>query len=146
MTRTGRLVTQGRLRAATRVLLSDSDSTPPVTEDIARQLQDLHPSGPHDPFPHITYASTAAVKIPSPDGISLAILGLSDSAPGPSGWTPMLLRIAAEVPQCVTMLHCMCADITSGAAPVRNLFCSSLVTPIPKHDGKVRPLAIGELV
>ena len=84
--------------------------------------------------------------MPPQDAILSAISALKDSAPGPSGWTPQLLCIAAEVPECLALLHCLCSEIAAGTAPVPELFCASVLVAIPKKDGKVRPLAIGELV
>lgn len=86
------------------------------------------------------------LALPPQDAILSAISALKDSAPGPSGWTPQLLCIAAEVPECLAMLHCLCSEIAAGTAPVPELFCASVLVAIPKKDGKVRPLAIGELV
>ena len=44
------------------------------------------------------------------------------------------------------MVHCLGAEILSGSCPFRNMFCSSSAAAYPKEDGKIRPLAVGELI
>ena len=60
----------------------------------------------------------------------------------------MLLCAAVEVPECLTMLHCLCSEIGAGTTPVQDLLCALTLIPNPKPSNKaqVRPLAIGDLL
>jgi len=81
------------------------------------------------------------------DKLKLALRKLDNgSAPGISGWSGSLLRAISKVPSCLEGLACIVSDICNGVfegASRARLLRSRLVA-IPKKNGAVRPIAIGE--
>jgi hypothetical protein len=69
-----------------------------------------------------------------------------DTAPGISGWTVGLLRLAMKSPTVVTAITKLANLIGAGNAPGRDMLCSARLTPLGKRTGGVRPIAAGELM
>jgi hypothetical protein len=88
----------------------------------------------------------------TPEAISKALKSFnSETAPGISGWTVPLLRLAAKDPIVQQFLHKLTSMIVAGVAPGANLLCGSRLTALYKKEdqgleGGLRPIAVGELV
>jgi hypothetical protein len=69
-----------------------------------------------------------------------------DTAPGVSGWTVPLLKVALRSDSVQKMLTTLVTMLLAGTAPGRKFLCSSRLIALDKPDRGVRPIAIGELV
>jgi hypothetical protein len=68
-----------------------------------------------------------------------------DSAGGPSGWSVFLIKIAMRLEPFVEFLLMLVNEIAQGEAPLREILCASCLVPLWKPNGKLRPVAVGEL-
>lgn len=132
----------GRISSAYSVLTAPR-AEEPSHEDQLEQLEELHPSDPEGLFDKQGPAFSASV---SPSDIGKCIRSLKlDSAPGPSGWTPYLVRLCLGAPLFLELLSVLATRIASNSAPGHDLLCASRLVTIPKPGGKIRPVAVGEM-
>jgi hypothetical protein len=68
------------------------------------------------------------------------------SAAGPSGWTGELVAPLVSDPECLEGIATLVKDMLNGDVDVdsHSVLTASLLIPIPKEGGGVRPIAIGE--
>jgi hypothetical protein len=68
------------------------------------------------------------------------------SSPGPSGWTGELLAILGTDEACLEHLAVLIRDIINGLLPnaAREYIMASVLIPVSKPDGGVRPIAVPE--
>jgi ubiquitin len=140
------LVAKGHIGKAARTLERVSAENSKTTSETLANLQDLHPLA-REPFPAAppilqqTFSFTA-------DRVNTFIRRrCRAAAPGPSGWTEELLEPLASSDLCAAGLTQMLQDVATGAVSPRvakRLRASRLV-PIPKVDGSIRPVAVGEV-
>jgi hypothetical protein len=139
------LVEAGFIGKAERAL-NDQSRVAPINEETISILKSKHPSGPVNPFDAPLPPSLPYPDLPEEDRITRAINAFSpDTAPGPSGWTVGLLRLAAKSPNFLHFLVTLTGQIAVGTAPGRDLLCAARLTPLIKPDGGIRPVAVGEL-
>ena len=138
-----KLVETGRLGSAARVLAGDSKIIE-VDDGVVQALRQLHPAGEVDPFGDTVGPSQG--RAPGNDDIKAGICAFKpDTAPGISGWTVPLLRLAARSSRFVDFLTALTAGISANTAPGSSLLCASRLTPLTKATGGIRPIAVGEL-
>ena len=139
-----KLVEKGRLGSAGRVL-TGTTRIAEVNEETLSSLRGLHPEGPQEPFgPH---QGPQHGEAPDEGDVQKALASLKwDTAPGISGWTVPLLRIAARNGAVLRFLTSLTGMITSSSAPGRAMLCASRITPLLKASGGIRPIAVGCLI
>jgi hypothetical protein len=116
----------------------------PINADVLKQLKDKHPTGAPHPFGNLR--GQAPGSLPTlEDVISAAKDVKKDTSGGVSGWNPHLLAIAMRKDDFAKFLHLLTCQIAQGTAPGNQILCASRLTPLLKPDGKVRPIAVGEL-
>ena len=139
-----KLVEAGRLGSAARILTEDS-KVAEVNEETIEELRSKHPEGPVRPFGDD--AGPRQGRPPTAEEIMLALDSFkSDTAPGVSGWTVPLLRLACRSPRVVEFLTSLTAAIGANTAPGRSMLRVSRLTPLMKPSGGIRPIAVGELL
>ena len=116
-------------------------------EDLVAQLEALHPTGTSFPAsPPQPPQNFVALEV---EDVRKAVAkACSGKSPGPSGWTEELLRDACSFPVVAQAITAMLADIMAGnvSANVRDLLTDCALIGIPKPDGSVRPIAMGEVL
>jgi hypothetical protein len=140
-------VKKGNLSRAAR-LLSPSNPIAPLNDTTRAKLQSLHPAGPLDPFGKTTPPRHGPAIFPDSDLIQTCFASIKrETAPGPSGWTQPLLKLAMEREKFREFLVLYARMVARGDAPGRELMLACRGTPLDK-DGKwgVRPIAVGELM
>ncbi|KAE8236882.1 hypothetical protein A4X13_0g8997 [Tilletia indica] len=70
----------------------------------------------------------------------------SDVSGGISGWSQPLLALALRDETFVKFIKTLTRQLVSGTAPGREMLTSSLLTPLAKPDGGVRPIACPDLI
>jgi hypothetical protein len=131
----------GRLGAAFSALLSEKGEMP-ARDVLIQQLQDLHPSGNTNPFPA---AGNRGYTFAAKD-MALILKSLKlDTAPGPSGWSAYLAKLCSGVPTFLEFLATLASQVANNTAPGHALLTASRLVAIPKPDGKIRPIAVGEI-
>jgi len=139
-----RLVQTGRLGTAARSV-RDESKVAEIDEAVVSSLRSKHPAGTSQPFGPSPGPSPGIS--PSEDDITAAIhLFKPFTAPGISGWTVPLLKVATRAPQVIAFLTCLTGMIGQGTAPGQSMLCASRLTPLAKQDGGVRPIAVGDLI
>lgn len=134
----------GRLGHAAR-LLGGSTSAPSRTPETVEALKAKHPPGTRNPFGSTVGPSNNSP--PSTEAIVEALYSFKpDTAPGVSGWTVPLLKVAIRSDSVKKMLTRLVGMFLAGSAPGRELLCSSRLVALEKPDGGIRPIAVGELV
>ena len=70
------------------------------------------------------------------------------SAPGVTGWTGNMLSVLSNDDDCRRYLAVLCQTIINNRIPdkIRELLLTSILIPIPKDNGGIRPIAIGEMI
>ncbi|MHB1956108.1 MAG: reverse transcriptase domain-containing protein [Sulfobacillus sp.] len=122
----------------------------PSQPSVLNQLQQLHPECP-DALPTLPAdAPEIAIDGVSPAGRKklrrlFAKLNNGSSA-GPSGMNGAHLAVLAADDECLIGLARLLQDICNGNTgdTLREYLLSSMLIPLPKANGKVRPIAIGE--
>ena len=136
-------VEEGHLGRAAQIL-SDDSKVAPLTEVNLDILRKKHPQGERNPFGK--RVGTAPGELPSAKEVAAAFATIpSDTAPGVSGWTPLLTRLAmrhAKFAEFITTLTC---QVAQAAAPGKSMLCASRLTGLLKPDGGLRPIATGEV-
>lgn len=139
------LVESGLVGKAERAL-NDAAGVAPLTDDVLRALAAKHPAGSPNPCGQPIPANNPHAEMPDDEVIKRAVRSFpSDTAPGPSGWTPKLLSLASSSPSFLEFLTTLTAQVAAGLAPGRNMLCAARLTPLLKPDGGIRPIAVGEL-
>ena len=139
-----RMVESGRLSSAARVLGGESKIAD-ITEETLAALESKHPVGETSPFGP-TIGPTQGLA-PNRGDIQTALESFrTDVAPGVSGWTVPLLRLASRSPAFLDFLTLLTGSVSAGTAPGRSMLCTSRLTPLAKTDGGIRPIACGELI
>jgi hypothetical protein len=139
------LVEAGFIGKAERALNDDS-RVAPINEETITILKSKQPAGTVNPFETPLPPSLPFPDLPEESRITKAISVFApDTAPGPSGWTVGLLRLAAKSPEFLCFLVTLTGQIAAGTAPGRDLLCAARLTPLIKPDGGIRPIAVGEL-
>jgi hypothetical protein len=134
----------GRLGHAARIL-GGLGSAPSRSDETIQILRDKHPAGSVNPFGGSTGPSPHAA--PSTESIVEALYSFKpDTAPGVSGWTVALLKLAVRSESFKKMLTTLVSMVLAGTAPGQGLLCASRLIALEKPDGGVRPIAVGELI
>jgi len=114
----------------------------------------LHPRGPrgvpHQPSPEeITTAFETAQQLVTEAMMMEAVADFKNTAPGPSGLRPTHLKDALEATETkhlrrelLRFLHLLMSGHVHPRA--MKYFCSAVLIAIPKENGCLRPIAIGE--
>lgn len=133
----------GRFTRASR-LFTENTAVASVDADTISQLQALHPSGPSNPFSATTSKPTINITY---EDVDLAVKAMRpDTAPGISGWTLNLFKLAFRRDTQFGMFFLdLIEAISAGTAPGYELLCASALTPLNKNPG-IRPIAVGELL
>ncbi len=140
----GKLVTEGRLGIAANLVRGDAKVLD-MDNALLASLKAKHPPGVAKPFGPT--AGPIPGLSPSEDDILTAIHSFKPyTAPGFSGWTVPLLKIAIKGPKVVAMLTCLTGMIGQGTAPGRSMLAASRLTLLEKKDGGHRPIAVGDLI
>src|SRR6185312_2339125 len=134
---------EGFVGRAAKVLATTP--APPTTGAFEKLLR-LHPHGeaPVD-CPRPQHAVTVPFSV---DDVAKAARKLRTGAtPGPSGWTEELVLEAMEDPDAARGIAAFVTDIANAAVSptVRELLTTCTLVGIPKPDGGVRPIAMGEV-
>jgi hypothetical protein len=120
-----------------------------VDDDTLQRLRDLHPQGPRDPYHNIRPPSPPeSVWEDVPQAVfdrALAAMG-KYSAPGLSGWTVPLLRIAYTTPGFKAFISKLLDGIVDGTAPGQDIFTASCLIALSKPSGGIRPIAVGDTI
>jgi len=139
-----RLARLGFFSRAVRRLLQKSCDATFSQEETERQLRDLHPAG-------------APVDIASPSGQTFVVTPemvlehlrrlTGGKAPGPSGWTEeLLLQVAGDNDNAIGIAFVV-QQIIDGVAPnSEGLLTDAVLIGIPKPNGSIRPIAMGEVI
>ena len=137
-------VEQGKLGNAARILGGQSSIAPPSL-DVVEALKSKHPTGPRNPFGSGT--GPFSCSPPSAEAMVEALNSFKpDTAPGISGWTVGLLKIAMRSVTVKRMLATLAGMMLAGTAPGRKFLTSSRLIALDKPDGGVRPITVGDLV
>jgi len=140
----GKLVTEGRLGIAANLVRGDAKVLD-IDNALLASLKAKHPPGVAKPFGPT--AGPIPGLSPSEDDILTAIHSFKPyTAPGFSGWTVPLLKIAIKGPKVVAMLTCLTGMIGQGTAPGRSMLAASRLTLLEKKDGGHRPIDVGDLI
>ncbi|WWC95530.1 hypothetical protein V866_002395 [Kwoniella sp. B9012] len=115
----------GRVGQAARAL-EDNGQIAPVTDEVIQALRDKHPDGPPEPFSTPGSRHDTFPVAPEDDTI-LPLLDSfrPDTAPGISGWTVSLLKLAASQADFKRFLEIITGLIANGTAPGRDMLCHS---------------------
>lgn len=136
------------LQRAVKTLVQGSLAS--VTESVLTKLRSLHPpaGAPLADMPVDRCPSIGTVD----QGDLFRLLKTrvnNGAAAGPSGWTGAHLQLIAEngSPEAQTGLTMMVKDICNGVftGHMRSRLVASLLMPLEKRDGGVRPIACGEV-
>ncbi len=139
------LVEQGRIRGATRCLVEPS-SPLDLDDGTNEHLRAKHPRGANQPFQNPPRMGRRSSP-PNEESLQNIVKAFpSDSAPGPSGLTPQLFKLVNKSPKVGLFLFKLTSLSDAGTAPGRSFLCSSRGVALPKADGSLRPIAIGELI
>ena len=134
----------GRLGNAARILGGQGSVATP-TPEVVDALRSKHPQGPQNPFG--AGVGPFSHSPPSTEALVEALESFKpDTAPGVSGWTVSLLKVAMRSDTVKRMLTTLAGMILAGTAPGRAFLCSSRLIALDKPDGGVRPIAVGDLV
>ena len=139
-----RLFRCGELSRAAKLLFSPGLA--PTSEDVAEKLARKHPQRDYD-IVRDQYADSFNPIELSRSSFLIAVNSLPrGSGTGPSGWWYEHLKILAECESTEEGLFCICSMIAKGRIPsgASTLLSASRLIAIPKSNGDVRPIAIGE--
>jgi hypothetical protein len=137
-----KLMSMGRLSASYN-LLKAPPLPRPSPELVRATLHDLHPVGAESPFGNRLGHHGLSF---SSEELAAVVRSLkNDSAPGPSGWSNQLLKLASQSGPFLLFLARLTQQISDGSAPGQEMLCSSRLVPIPKPNGGIRPIAVGEV-
>ena len=151
--RTGR---QGRIREATRILEglvhNERGEVAPATAQTQAELLSLHPAGEPRPFAGTArHAGYRRIRITMDQIIDTAKHMSTESAAGPSGWTVLLWRDMLTMKQLGPdavheYVQQKAREITQDTGPDQRFLCGARITPLLKANGRIRPIAVGEVL
>ena len=141
-----RLVIERATRKAAQVLDRKISTHQLSEEETLQKLQDLHPQHPYK----FGLPSDAPILGGlNPTELRSAGLRLAKGAsPGPTGTTDTIVRILIDDPVCCESLCHMIMDLINGflSKEVMRRLTRARLIAIPKANGGVRPVAIGEVL
>ena len=153
ITRMGR---EGRIREATRILEGlihhERGQVAPASAHTEAELIQLHPRGEPTPFARTArHAGYRRVSIPVAQIIDTVKHMSCDSAAGPSGWTVLhwrdMLTMRQLGPDAIhDYVQQKVREITQDTGPDNRFLCGARITPLLKANGKIRPIAVGEVL
>ena len=141
-----RLVEMGRLGLAMQTLAGTSIVVK-ATSDVMRALRDkIVPYRPRGD--RIDVLNMGPITIyPDEDDLDSALRSFKvEVAPGPSGWTVLLLRLAWRDERIKRFLVDLTKGLLDGTAQGWEFLCASRLTPLKKKDGGIRPIAVSDLI
>ena len=132
---------------AAKVLMSSGLA--PASEETAKKLAAKHPArsvsaeNDHEVSSNTT---TEAINLDAVNLFNVVKRLPRGSSAGPSGWRYEHIQALSNSLITSDHLHAVCAAIASGSLPIsiRPLLSSSRLIALPKANGDVRPIAIGE--
>ena len=138
-----RLVRCGELARASRLLTSPGLAA--ATAETTKKLASKHPS-------RVSPLNVRPPNVQEPFILSKKIFfetirrSPRGTGTGPSGWRYEHLKALLDNCSTADLLHSVCSSIASGSVPesTLNLLTASRLIAIPKPNGDVRPIAIGE--
>ena len=138
-----RLVRCGELARASRLLTSPGLAA--ATAETTKKLASKHPS-------RVSPLNVRPPNVQEPFILSKKIFfetirrSPRGTGTGPSGWRYEHLKALLDNCSTADLLHSVCSSIASGSIPesTLNLLTASRLIAIPKPNGDVRPIAIGE--
>lgn len=136
-------MSQGFLSRASRALFDDAAAVD-VSPAVVAELQSLQRPADALPFPQQAGQVQPAAVSKSVVCSCVSSINL-DTSGGPSGWPVFLLKAAMKEALFVDFLVMLVNQIVQGTAPARDLLCASRLVPLRKSNGKLRPIAVGEL-
>lgn len=149
--RAARLAQDAMLSRAVRALLPSSvaDASRPEVMD---RIQHLHPQR-HHPLPESPPQGPDNPNlVVFPDGDALkAFINKNinvTASPGPSGWSALMLRPILKEPEALKNLGSLLTEMAQGTLPARStqLLLASTLIPMEPKPGKIRPVAVPELL
>ena len=140
-----RLIRCGEISKAAKVIISNGLA--PASEETILKLKSKHPS-------HHSNVQVDGLKSQSANGLHLSLVAFlkavhrcpKGSGSGPSGWRFEHLRDLCDNSVTRDGLFAICSTIAKGKIPtdIISLVSASRLIAIPKSNGDVRPIAIGE--
>jgi hypothetical protein len=122
-----------------------ADLSTPENIEILKQL---HPTC-SDSLPSPPAQIDSSVRLLQPDGDFVDLVKSFDngSAPGPSGWTARLIMRTLYDETCLTGFCRLINDINTDNLPpeARQYILPCTLVAVPKKNGGLRPIAIGEI-
>ncbi|KAE8206916.1 hypothetical protein CF327_g7461 [Tilletia walkeri] len=141
-----RYLQRQQLRRAATLLRGPSKVLPPTPE----VLQQLRSEFPPRTGPSFTGAGAAPrscdFEDDSPSVLECFRSFSADVRGGISGWSQPLLSLALKKETFVRFIKLLTRQLVTGTAPGREMLTSSLLTPLSKPDGGVRPIACPDLI
>jgi hypothetical protein len=135
---------QGYVSRASKTLFEDTKSINPRQPGVLGELQSLQCPRNRLPFPESRGQIQPTVI--KDDALKACINSLQpDSSVGPFGWPVFLLKLAFKQPRFAEFLLVLINEVVRGEVPLQELLCASRLVPLRKPNGKVRPIAVGEL-
>lgn len=143
MRQVNRQVRSGRLGRAA-ALLRDCTSVARLDANVLSKLRAKHPPGDEGQFGHGgPSSSTQLEQFPIRSCFKTFA---TDAGAGISGWTQPLLARALDKKVFAKFVQTLAWQIHLGIAPGRDMLCASVLTPLAKKTGGVRPIACSELL
>ena len=142
--RVHRLLQQGRIGAAARQV----EGTQPVrelTDNVKKQLQDLHP---REPVIQMSDAHPSRVKPITPEMETVKkVMSVfsNETAGGITGFNGRFVSTFKHLKEFQLFIWDTACAILKGTCPYRHVLTSGRLIPLAKPNGKVRPIAIGEV-
>lgn len=129
-------VQKGRLSTAARMLEGDS-AVADLDEAAIESLRSKHPAGPLNPFGNGPGPVSSSVPL-LPSILDAFRSFKQDTAPGISGWTVPLLKVALRSLKVTEMLHTLCTLMIAGGCPGRSMLCTSRWRSTNRMEGSGR--------
>ncbi|WVQ81161.1 hypothetical protein IAT38_003283 [Cryptococcus sp. DSM 104549] len=141
-----KLIEQGRFKAAKHILLDSATPADAGDPAVMAELQEKHPQGTASPFGDDNIAGPPSGRAPTAELLQKALRAFNpDTAPGISGWTVRLLRLALLRPKVKQyFLSSLVTSIACGKAPGQQMLLASRLTALTKPNGSLRHIAVGE--
>lgn len=139
-----RSVQSGLISRASRILTEDA-SVATIDDEVTQAMQNKHPRGPVEPFGQGNGPPSGTA--PNEEALKQAFRTFKpDTAPGITGWTQPLLRLAFAREPVVRLLLNITIQIFQGSCPCQDILCSSRLIALRKNDGGLRPIAVGDII
>ena len=144
-----RLIQSREISKAARILTSQGLA--PETDEVLEKLKSKHPVGVIRPD-EISFDLSSSSPPSSPHMDRVAFKNTIKSAPrgsgcGPSGWRYEHIQAIFEDDKSTDLLYTMCNHIALGKvrSKIIPLLSGSRLIALPKSNGDVRPITIGEV-